>query len=188
MSISSTEGVTSPFAAFGSGAAATSGMSGTSDGTTATGSTDDKQMFLELMVTQLRYQDPLNPTDSSEFLAQSAQFTALEKMQDVADQTALLASSQLAFGASSLVGRQVSWLDDAGEVQSGTVEGATFLASGPVLTVGGEEVPLFAITGVGTPTDLGTGSDGTGSDGTGTDTATTDSHDGSTAPDGEPTL
>ena len=102
MSISSTEGVTSPFAAFGSCAAATSGMSGTSDGTTATGSTDDKQMFLELMVTQLRYQDPLNPTDSSEFLAQSAQFTALEKMQDVADQTALLASSQLAFGAISL--------------------------------------------------------------------------------------
>ena len=45
-------------------------------------------MFLNLMVAQLRYQDPMNPADSGEFLAQNAQFTALEKMQDVADQTA----------------------------------------------------------------------------------------------------
>ena len=43
------------------------------------------------MVAQLRYQDPLNPADSGEFLAQIAQFTALEKMQDVADQTAAAA-------------------------------------------------------------------------------------------------
>ena len=49
-------------------------------------------MFLNLMVAQLRYQDPMNPTDSGQFLAQTAQFTALEKMQDVADQTAALLS------------------------------------------------------------------------------------------------
>ena len=53
-------------------------------------STEDKQMFLELMVAQLRYQDPLNPADSGEFLAQSAQFTALEKMQDVSDRVGAL--------------------------------------------------------------------------------------------------
>ena len=41
----------------------------------------DKDMFLQLLVAQMRYQDPMNPTDSSEFLAQTAQFTALEKMQ-----------------------------------------------------------------------------------------------------------
>ena len=38
-------------------------------------------MFLNLLVAQLRYQDPMNPADSGEFLAQSAQFTSLEKMQ-----------------------------------------------------------------------------------------------------------
>ena len=58
-------------------------------------------MFLELMVAQLRYQDPMNPQDSGEFLAQSAQFTALEKMQDVADRTAELLGAQMAFGASA---------------------------------------------------------------------------------------
>ena len=48
----------------------------------------DKDMFLQLLVAQMRYQDPTNPTDSSQFLAQSAQFTALEKMEAVANQTA----------------------------------------------------------------------------------------------------
>ena len=36
----------------------------------------DKDMFLKLMVTQLKYQDPLNPADPDEFLAQTAQFTS----------------------------------------------------------------------------------------------------------------
>lgn len=139
--------------------------------TTGTSGSNDKQMFLELMVAQLRYQDPLNPTDSGEFLAQSAQFTALEKMQAVADQTAMLASTQLAFGASSLIGKKVQWSDADGVLQSGVVTGATFGASGPTLTVGEEEIPLFNITSVGdtkSPSDPGTDSstDSTGSEGT----------------------
>lgn len=117
----------------------------------------DQQMFLELMVAQLRYQDPLNPTDSAEFLAQTAQFTALEKMQQVADQTAMLVSSQLAFGASALIGRTVSWTDADGVDRTGTVSGTTFLPTGPVLTVDGEEVPLLSVTSVGDvpPADAG---------------------------------
>ena len=59
-------------------------------------SSSDKEMFLNLMVAQLRYQDPMNPADSGEFLAQTAQFTALEKMQDVADQTRRPALAQIA--------------------------------------------------------------------------------------------
>ena len=74
---------------------------GHGDGTTDIKAQEDKQMFLELMVAQLRYQDPMNPADSGEFLAQSAQFTALEKMQDVADRTAELLGAQMAFGASA---------------------------------------------------------------------------------------
>jgi flagellar basal-body rod modification protein FlgD len=114
-------------------------------GTTAA---EDKQMFLELMVAQLRYQDPLNPTDSGEFLALSAQFTALEKMQDVADRTAELLGAQLAFGASGLVGRHVTWTDAEGATLAGTVDGVTFGAAGPILDVGGTEVPLASIVSV----------------------------------------
>ena len=72
-------------------------------------------MFLQLLVAQLRYQDPMNPADSGEFLAQSAQFTALEKMQDVADQTGALLGAQMAFGASGLVGRHVTYTHADGD-------------------------------------------------------------------------
>ncbi len=43
----------------------------------------DKDAFLQLMVKQLQYQDPLNPMDNQAFLAQMAQFTALEQMQNM---------------------------------------------------------------------------------------------------------
>lgn len=109
----------------------------------------DQQLFLELMVTQLRYQDPLNPTDSAEFLAQTAQFTSLEKIQAVADQTAMMVSTQLAFGASSLIGQTVTYTGEDGEEHTGTVTGTTFLPTGPVLDVDGEQVSLFNILSVG---------------------------------------
>jgi len=38
-----------------------------------------KQMFLQLLVTQIRYQDPLNPADGTQFLTQLAQFTNVEQ-------------------------------------------------------------------------------------------------------------
>lgn len=38
-----------------------------------------KQMFLRLLVTQIRYQDPLNPADGTQFLTQLAQFTNVEQ-------------------------------------------------------------------------------------------------------------
>lgn len=128
------------------------GATGTSPGTP--GAAGDKEMFLQLLVAQMRYQDPMNPTDSSQFLAQSAQFTALEKMQDVADQTAALFSAQMAFGASGLIGKQVAWVDADGVSQTGSVSGVTFGADGPVLDVGGTTLPIGSVLSV---------TDGTGS-------------------------
>src|SRR3546814_925157 len=48
-------------------------------------SSEDKQMFLELMVAQLSYQDPMNPTDYSAFLAPTAQFNALVRYRSCAE-------------------------------------------------------------------------------------------------------
>lgn len=109
---------------------------------------EDKQMFLQLLVAQLRYQDPLNPTDSGQFLAQSAQFTALEKMQEVADGNAALLSAQLAFGATSMVGRTVTYVDEAGASHTGTVSGVTYAPEGPTLTVNGSSITLGQVASV----------------------------------------
>ena len=140
MTISATEAVTST-TAFPSGISTTQSTS------------EDKQMFLQLMVAQLRYQDPLNPADSGEFLAQSAQFTSLEKMQDVSDRVGALLGSQMAFGAGAMVGQQVSWIDlDGTTTHAGTISGVTFGAEGPVFDIGGTQVPLAQLLSVGTTT------------------------------------
>jgi flagellar basal-body rod modification protein FlgD len=148
--------------------AVTTGMFGTTDTSTTTTSktSADKDMFLQLLVAQMRYQDPMNPTDSSQFLSQSAQFTALEKMQNVADQTAKLLSAQMAFGASGLIGKQVNWLDKDGAKQTGTVDGVSFGADGPVLDVGGTSLPILSVVSVGTVSTTGS------TTGTGTTTTT----------------
>ena len=60
-----------------------------------------KNDFLNLLVTQLRYQDPLNPTDDKEFIAQMAQFSSLEQMQNMSN---TLSNSQ----AFSMIGKRVT--------------------------------------------------------------------------------
>ena len=119
--------------------AVTTGMFGPTGTTPGAAGAADKEMFLQLLVAQMRYQDPMNPTDSSQFLAQSAQFTALEKMQDVADKTAQLFQAQVSVGASGFIGKTVSWTDSDGVKQTGSVHGVTFGADGPMLDVGADD-------------------------------------------------
>ncbi|WP_292676737.1 flagellar hook capping FlgD N-terminal domain-containing protein [Nocardioides sp.] len=137
---------------------ATTGAAGNGLSTTATASSDDKDMFLQLLVAQMKYQDPMNPTDSADFLSQSAQFTSLEKMQLVAEQTAMLLGAQMAFGASSLVGRSVSYTLEDGTEGTGTVHGVSFGDEGPVLDVDGVEVPIANVLAVTDPQAAATAS------------------------------
>jgi len=133
-----------------SGIESTPGIFGLSTGaTTTTSKSEDKDMFLQLLVAQMRYQDPANPTDSSEFLAQTAQFTALEKMQEVADQTAQLVALQVAFGASSMVGKTVSYAQEDGTTTTGVVGSVRFEATGPMLQVDGVDVALANVVTIG---------------------------------------
>lgn len=70
-----------------------------------------KDEFLQLLVTQMQYQDPLNPTSDTEFIAQMAQFSSLEQMQN-------LNNSFSKFRAYELVGKEVM-----GDINGVNIEG-----------------------------------------------------------------
>ena len=62
-----------------------------------------KDDFLRLLVTQLQYQDPLNPADSAQFTAQLAQFSSLEQLGNINDNIGGLQLSQTALNNSQAV-------------------------------------------------------------------------------------
>lgn len=105
----------------------------------------DKDTFLKLLVAQMKYQDPSNPTDGAQFLAQTAQFTMVEKLADVNTAQHDLLTAQQFFGASSLVGQTVSYLNANGIEATGVVTSANFSGATASLKVGDTDVPLTAI-------------------------------------------
>jgi flagellar basal-body rod modification protein FlgD len=120
--------------------------------TTATKRTSSDELgtdtFLQLMVAQLKYQNPLSPTDGTQFLAQTAQFTMVEKLTALAEQSERLMADNQALGAASLVGRTISWADAAGDVQHGTVTAAAFGSAGATVRVGDLSIPFDQIRDV----------------------------------------
>lgn len=89
-----------------------------------------KDAFLQLLVTQMQHQNPLDPQDNSEFVAQLAQFSSLEGItslnQSVSAITSAMASSQ-ALQASSLVGRSVIVQNDKAVVDTSSSFNAQFV-------------------------------------------------------------
>ena len=118
--------------------------------TTADSPTDHlgKDAFLKLLVAQLKYQNPMNPTDSSQFLAQTAQFTMVEKLTDIADAITQNAAMERLTGAAHLIGREVTYLDQNGTAQTGVVTGTDMHNGTPTLAVGDTEVALGSVLSV----------------------------------------
>ncbi|WP_432484542.1 flagellar hook capping FlgD N-terminal domain-containing protein [Kineococcus esterisolvens] len=119
-------------------------------------SAEDKDTFLKLLVAQLRYQDPSKPVDSTQFIAQTAQFSSLETMQDMAKSYTQMLSAQDKLQASALIGQTVSYTGSDGTTVSGVVKSASFTTSSaggtggePVLDVAGTKVVLSKVTAIG---------------------------------------
>jgi flagellar basal-body rod modification protein FlgD len=87
-----------------------------------------KDEFLKLLVTQLQYQDPLNPMEDKDFIAQTAQFTALEQMQN-------LNSTTVFSQATGFIGKDVEVVDENGVAFAGTVTSVKVVDSTAKLVV-----------------------------------------------------
>ena len=71
-----------------------------------------KDAFLQLLVTQLQNQDPTNPMDDRDFIAQMAQFSSLEQMQNMTKtMESLLVSQQQTqlMSYTTFIGKEVKW-------------------------------------------------------------------------------
>jgi flagellar basal-body rod modification protein FlgD len=104
-------------------------------------------LFLQLLVTQLRYQDPMSGggQDPGEMITQLSTFTMLEqivKLQQTVEQMAFAQSNQQALG---LLNQQVEVTGIDGLPTSGTVKAVEFREVGPYITVGDYDYPLSSL-------------------------------------------
>jgi flagellar basal-body rod modification protein FlgD len=107
----------------------------TTSGTPASGLGEND--FLHLMMAQLQNQDPLSPSDPSQYMSELAQFTSLEQEMSISSTTAQSATQQSNASALALLGHTVSYTDSTGQALSGSVSKVDFSTSGPTLTIGG---------------------------------------------------
>jgi len=116
-------------------------------------STLGKDDFLKILIVQLQNQDPMQPMEDKEFIAQMAQFSTVEQIQTMGEEMALLRQSM---GVSSdLIGKHVGWSDwsQAGGVEhhQGVVESILFSEGKLHVQIGEQFIPLDEIFQVWTP-------------------------------------
>lgn len=106
----------------------------------------DKDAFLQLLVAQLRYQNPMAPKDGQEYLAQAAQFAAVERLDNVNKAQNEAVAYQQVLLAASMVGRQVSGVPEgAEEAITGHVTSVVFDKGVPQLMIGDKLLPIGSV-------------------------------------------
>jgi len=132
---------------------AAANAAGATSSTAAPANAADKMgsdTFLNLLVAQLKYQDPTNPADSTQFLAQTAQFQMVEKLEALTKMTTEMNRIQNTVEANSLIGRQVTF-NLNGADKTGVVTSAHLTVDGATVRVGDQDVALDAVTQISAP-------------------------------------
>jgi len=106
----------------------------------AAGGVLGKDDFLKLLTAQLRFQNPLSPLEDADFIAQMAQFSALEQMTNVAEGMDRLGFAAQVGEAVALIGRTVEWQGADGTTLSGVVESVTIDDGALHLRIGEHEI------------------------------------------------
>lgn len=107
----------------------------------------DQDAFLQLMMAQMKNQDPMNPTDNTQMLQQQASFTQISELQKM---NKTLGSSNQFVQASSLIGKQVSITDPENPSNSieGVVSEARMNGSNTNVLVNNVEYPVASVTSI----------------------------------------
>ena len=118
----------------------------------ATSQTLSEQDFLNLLVTQMTAQDPLNPMTNQDMLSQMVQFSTLQGNTAMQSTLAGLQSNQTFTAANSLIGREVNLQVDAkGNTAQGVVSGVDVSTGTPLIVVNGQAYNLGQVLSVSPP-------------------------------------
>lgn len=130
------------------------GSTGDEEESTAKPTELGKDTFLQLLVEQMRYQDPLAPTDNAQMIAQLAQFSSLEQMNNLNESFATLSGNidQLNFlSGASMIGKHVAGIGADGSTITGEVSGVTMKDSIVYLTVGEKQLSMAGVQSITDP-------------------------------------
>lgn len=121
----------------------------------------EKNMFLQILSAQLRYQDPLKPMDDTQFITQLAQLHQLEQLQHLNETLRLSVEDErrdvLVGHAIALVGKEVAGLTADGKRVVGVISSVRVESDGLVVRVGDTEVVLIEELRAGARTDAPAG-------------------------------
>ncbi|GGD01051.1 hypothetical protein GCM10011512_29940 [Tersicoccus solisilvae] len=140
----------------GSATGATAATGATTTATTRTPvQTMGSEVFMSLLVAQLKNQDPSSPMDTGQMIEQTTQLSMMEKLTQLAEDTTTARDTQVRAASAALVGQTVSYRADDGTTTTGTVDGVTYAGTDttrgtdPTLSIDGTRVHYADVLGVG---------------------------------------
>ena len=116
----------------------------TSSQAASTASDVDSSQFMELLMTQLTHQNPLQPMNDSEMMSQMAQLNSLQQLQSIKNYMQEMVTANMTSYAASLIGKEVRSEID-GNTISGTVTGITMDAGKVNVHIDDQIVPLDSL-------------------------------------------
>ena len=126
--------------------AAASSATGADAFSSAASKTLSEQDFLNLLVTQMTSQDPMNPMTNQDMLSQMVQFSTLQGNTAMQSTLAGMQSGQAFSEANSMIGKQVNLLlDSKGNTTQGVVSGVDLSSGAPNIIVNGQSYGLSQV-------------------------------------------
>lgn len=108
----------------------------------------DSEVFLQLLVAQMKNQDPSSPLDTNEMMAQTTQLAMMEQLVTLSTTSSEHFALTMRQTATALIGQQASYVDADGTTRSGRVTQVSFEKGVPLVTIGGTAVPLDVVSGI----------------------------------------
>lgn len=110
--------------------------------------TMDSEVFMSLLVAQLRNQDPSSPMDTNQMISQTTQLAMMEKLNELATTGQEDFSLQMRIAAAAFIGKEVTYTNKDGATVTGIANAVSFAGPVPMVTIDGVDLPLDFISGI----------------------------------------